>query len=106
MTGVQTCALPIFWDPTRFRQAVGFYEKFFPHFAFYNSDILPSQLFLYETGLFPLGRGVYELDEHGTLTGWDLRDSREACEYAVPPLTTLPTVDTSTSVPPVPPDPV
>lgn len=88
------------WDPTRFRQAVAFYERFFPHFAFFNSDILPSQLFLYGTGLFPLGRGVYEIDENGTLTAWELRDSRESCEYAIPPLSMMMLRNANDLVPP------
>jgi DNA polymerase-2 len=87
-------------DPTRFRQAVGFYEKFFPHFAFYNSDILPSQLFLYETGLFVLARGLYEIDEGGVLTSWELRDSRESCEYAIPPMTMMMLKSANDHVPP------
>lgn len=88
------------WDATRFREAVLFYEKFFPHFAFFNSDILPSQLFLYETGLFPLARGVYEVDDRGTLVRWEMRDSREACEYAVPPLTMMMIRSANDRVPP------
>ncbi|MBI3788708.1 MAG: hypothetical protein HY276_10700, partial [Ignavibacteriales bacterium] len=36
-------------DPMRFKEAVWHYERFFPHFAFFNSDIVPAQLFLYDT---------------------------------------------------------
>ena len=42
-------------NPMKFREAVWYYEKFFPHFAFFNSDVPVEQQFLYETQLFPLG---------------------------------------------------
>ena len=76
-------------DTTRFRDVVWYYERFFPHFAFFNSDILVAQLFLYATQLFPLGFGDYEIDEQGELIGWTLRDSREATDYALPPFSIL-----------------
>ncbi len=76
-------------NPIKFRDVVFYYEKIFPHFAFFNSDILPSQLFLYETGLFPLGYGRYEINDNGELTGWEIRDSRDACEYSIPPMTMM-----------------
>ena len=76
-------------DTTRFREVVWYYERFFPHFAFFNSDILVPQLFLYATTLFPLGFGDYEIDEQGELIEWTLRDSREATEYALPPFSIL-----------------
>ncbi len=44
-------------DATRLREVVWYYEKFFPHFALFNSDIPAQQLFLYETQLFPLALG-------------------------------------------------
>jgi DNA polymerase-2 len=88
------------WDATRFREAVLFYEKFFPHFAFFNSDILPAQLYLYETGLFALARGVFQVDGRGVLTGWELRDSRESCEYAIPPLSMMMLRNANDRVPP------
>ena len=49
-------------DPMRFREAVWYYEKFFPHFAFFNSDVSVEQQFLYETQLFPLALGEYEIN--------------------------------------------
>ncbi len=73
-------------DPTRLKRVVSFYERFFPHFAFYNSDILPEQLFFYATGLFPLAYGEYVCNERQELVGWTLLDSREAVEYEIPPL--------------------
>lgn len=76
-------------DTTRFRDVVWYYERFFPHFAFFNSDILVAQLFLYATQLFPLGFGDYEIDEQGELIGWTLHDSREATDYALPPFSIM-----------------
>jgi len=76
-------------DAPRFRSAVSFFEKFFPHFAFYTSDLLPVQLFFYETDLFPLAYGDYDVDEAGRLTGWTLHDSRERTEYELPPLSMM-----------------
>lgn len=73
-------------DPMRFKEAVWHYEKFFPHFAFFNSDIVPAQLFLYETRLFPLAFGEYEIDESGKLLAWTIKDAKEKIEYALPPL--------------------
>jgi DNA polymerase-2 len=76
-------------NTTRFRDVVWYYERFFPHFAFFNSDILVAQLFLYATQLFPLGFGDYEIDEQGELIGWTLHDSREATDYALPPFSIM-----------------
>jgi DNA polymerase-2 len=64
-------------------------ERHFPHYVFFNSDIPAQQLFLYETGLFPLARGEYEITADGRLTGWTLADNADAVEYAMPPLTTM-----------------
>jgi DNA polymerase elongation subunit (family B) len=76
-------------NPTGFTAVVRRLERHFPHFVFFNSDIAVPQLFLYDTGLFPLARGTYELDAAGQLTGWQLNDDREALEYTMPPLVTM-----------------
>src|SRR5437867_6704292 len=68
-------------DPLQMKSVVRYFERFLPHFAFFNSDILPEQLFLYGTGLFPLARGEYAVDPTGELTGWRLQDSRDPVEY-------------------------
>jgi DNA polymerase-2 len=87
-------------NPERFRSIVLFYEKFFPHFAFFNSDILPSQLFLYETELFPLAFGEYVTDESKELVEWTLLDSRDAYEYSIPPLSMMLIRNANDFVPP------
>jgi hypothetical protein len=87
-------------DATRFREAVWYFERFFPHFAFYNSDLLVPQLFLYETQLFPLGLGDYTFNAQGELVGWTLNDSREAVDYELPPLSVIQLRNANDFVPP------
>ena len=58
-------------EPTKFSSVVRFYENYFPHYSFYNSDLLVAQEFLFETNLFALGFGEYELDETGILDKLD-----------------------------------
>jgi len=88
------------YETTRFKEAVWYFERFLPHFAFYNSDILVAQLFLYETGLFPLARGEYEIDGTGELIRWTVDDSREAVEYELPPLSVMSIRNANDFVPP------
>jgi len=87
-------------DPMRFREAVWYYEKFFPHFAFFNSDISVEQQFLYETQLFPLGFGEYEINTQGELLNWNLTDNREAFEYELPPFSIMQIRNSNDFVPP------
>lgn len=87
-------------DTTKFRDAVYYYERFFPHFAFFNSDILVPQLFLYGTQLFPLAFGEYEIDEQGELIAWTLHDARERVEYELPPLSIMMLRNANDFVPP------
>ena len=48
-------------------------ERHFPHYVFFNSDIPSQQLFLYDTGLFPLAlRRVRRSTQDGRLAGWTL----------------------------------
>jgi DNA polymerase-2 len=76
-------------NPTRFVSVVRFFERFFPHFVFFDSDLLVPQLFLYETNLFPLAYGDYEIDHRDHLVGWSVNDHNDAMEYELPPLSTL-----------------
>jgi DNA polymerase-2 len=98
-------------DATRFAEAVRYFERFFPHHAFYNSDLLVPQLFLYATQLFPLGFGEYLIDDTchapggstdraGKLVGWSLQDDRNAVDYQLPPLTILRLRNANDLVPP------
>ncbi len=87
-------------DPTKFKEAVWFYEKFFPHFAFFNSDLLVAQEFLFETRLFALAYGEYEIDESGNLVKWNLHDTQEALEYELPPFSIMMVRNANDFVPP------
>lgn len=86
--------------PARFAEVVRYFEQFFPHFAFFDADILPQQLFLYETGLFPLAFGEYDIDPTGMLAGWTTQDSGSAITYEMPPLSVLHLRDARDFVPP------
>ncbi len=72
-----------------FKSVVHRLERHLPHFAFFNSDIPVQQLYLYETGLFPLAFGEYTFDEENRLRGWTLLDTSDAIEYTLPPLVML-----------------
>ncbi|MEX0737080.1 MAG: DNA polymerase domain-containing protein [Bacteroidota bacterium] len=87
-------------NPLRFKQVVWYYERFFPHFAFFNSDVPVPQLFLYETGLFPLARGEYVIDERNHLLTWTINDAREAMDYSLPPFSVMWLRDANAFVPP------
>ena len=86
-------------DPMRFREVVWYYEKYFPHFAFFNSDVSVEQQFLYETQLFPLALGDYEISG-GELLSWHLNDSRETPEYELPPFSIMQVRNSNDFVPP------
>jgi DNA polymerase elongation subunit (family B) len=87
-------------DPMRLKEAVWYFEKFFPHFAFFNSDVVVEQQFLYETQLFPLARGEYEVSSDSELLSWHLDDSREAPEYELPPFVIMQIRNANDFVPP------
>lgn len=87
-------------NPTRFKAAIAYLERFFPYFAFFNSDILAEQLFLYGTDLFPLAFGNYIINKMGELIEWELHDTREAVEYELPPLSILVLRNANTLLPP------
>jgi len=87
-------------DPMQFKEVVWYFEKFFPHFAFFNSDISVEQQFLYETQLFPLALGEYEIGSEGELLAWHLNDDREAFEYELPPFSIMQLRNSNDFVPP------
>ncbi len=76
-------------DTTRVRNAVQHFERSFPHFVFYNTDIPTGQVFLYHTRLFPLAYGEYLIDSAGKLCEFTLHDSQSLIEYSLPPLTIM-----------------
>ncbi len=73
-------------DPLRFNRTVAALQKFFPHFAFYNSNIPVPQMYLYDRQVFPLARCRFTVDGTGTLTRIEVRDSFDARDYALPDL--------------------
>ena len=87
-------------DPTKFSLVVRYYEEYFPHYAFYDSDLLVAQEFLFETRLFVLAYGEYDVDDSGNLTKWTLHDSQDAVEYELPPLSIMLVRNANEFVPP------
>lgn len=87
-------------DTMQWREAVWYFEKFFPHFAFFNSDIPVAQLYLYRAQLFPLAFGDYRIRDDGKLIDWILNDSIEALEYTTPPLSIMVLRNANDFVPP------
>ena len=83
----------------RFKDVVWKLERHFPHYIFFNSDIPVQQMFLYETGLFPLAYGEYRVQD-GILAGWELDDRNDSTSYSLPPLTTLKLNNTSDFISP------
>ncbi len=86
--------------PTLFRNAVWYFEQFFPHFAFFDSDIPVSQLFLYEQNVFPLMRGRFTLERDNELIAWETDDRREENDYEIPPFSILELRDRASFLPP------
>ena len=76
-------------QPTRLQETVWTLERFFPHFAFFNSDIPAAQMYLYHTRLFPLAYGEYTIDQNGWLSGFLIDDRFDAVEYPCPELAVM-----------------
>lgn len=55
----------------------------------FTCDIPPAQLYLYETGLFPLALCTVEHDEAGRVLAVSALDSPKDIRYALPPLRTM-----------------
>ncbi len=73
-------------DPLQFNRSVAALQKFFPHFAFYNSNIPVAQMYLYDRQVFPLARCEFTVDGAGALKRIDVRDSFDARDYDLPDL--------------------
>ncbi len=72
-------------DPLERDPCVRSLQKFFPHFAFYNSNIPLAQMYLYEKRVFPLARCRFTI-VNGMLDNLFLDDSFDAIVYDIPPL--------------------
>ena len=46
-------------DTLHFREIIRQFEFEFPYYVFFNSDLTPAQMFLYERNLFPLAFGTF-----------------------------------------------
>ncbi|MCZ6775268.1 MAG: hypothetical protein O7D34_02285 [Ignavibacteria bacterium] len=77
------------YDTLQFKKVVQRLERHFPHYVFFNSDVPVQQLYLYNTGLFPLAFGKYHLSEDNELLSWELEDTYDAMKYTTPELSTM-----------------
>jgi DNA polymerase II len=71
-------------DTLQLKTVVRQLERHFPHYVFFNSDILVPQLFLYFSGLFPLAFGEYQIDDNNQLVKWNVGDKFDASDYVLP----------------------
>jgi len=62
----------------KIRRLAAYGNKYRP----YDVDIPPSQMYLYEKGLFPVA--YVEADDHDGHMGWNLLDSPDSRDYTVP----------------------
>jgi DNA polymerase-2 len=76
-------------DPLQFNRAVAAMQKFFPHFAFYDSNIPVAQMYLYDRQVFPLARCRFTVDAAGVLRRMEVLDRFDARDYAIPDLRTM-----------------
>ncbi len=76
-------------DTLHFREIVRRFEFEFPYYVFFDSDLTPVQMFLYEKELFPLAFGEYSFADDNRLVSAELEDSFDAVDYDIPPLTVM-----------------
>jgi len=73
-------------NPLQLNNCVWTFQKFFPHFVFYNSNIPVAQMYLYDRQVFPLARCEFRIDENNILKQIIVEDKFDACNYKVPDL--------------------
>jgi DNA polymerase II len=73
-------------NPLQLNACVRAFQKFFPHFVFYNSNIPVAQMYLYDRQVFPLAQCEFLIDEQQILRRIIVNDSFDACNYPVPDL--------------------
>ncbi len=77
-------------DPLRYAAAVQRVARLDPRLDLFTCDLPVAQLYLYETGLFPLARCEVDADARGVVRAIGvLDDDPEALDYPLPPLRTL-----------------
>jgi DNA polymerase elongation subunit (family B) len=72
-------------DPLQFNRCVWSLQKYFPHYAFYNSNIPVAQMYLYDRQAFPLAKCEFTISGN-TLESITLDDSFDAVNYQIPDL--------------------
>ncbi len=87
-------------DTLHFREIVRRFEYEFPYYVFFDSDLTPVQMFLFQKNLLPFGFGKYTFDDDNEFVGAVLHDSFDAVDYTVPPLTVMTIAPTNSEVAP------
>ena len=75
-------------DTLHFKNIVRRFESEFSYNVFFNSDLTPVQMFIYEKKLFPLAFGEYSFDGD-ELTSVELHDTSDAIDYTLPPISVM-----------------
>ncbi|MBI4811620.1 MAG: hypothetical protein HY800_09330 [Ignavibacteriales bacterium] len=73
-------------NPLQLNNCVWTFQKFFPHFVFYNSNIPVAQMYLYDRQVFPLARCEFRIGENNILQQIIVEDKFDACNYQIPDL--------------------
>lgn len=76
-------------DTVNFSKYVKAFEAELPYYVFFNSDLSPVQMFLFEKDLFPLAYGKYTISDNGKLLEQNIEDSFDAIDYKLPPLSIM-----------------
>ncbi len=87
-------------DTLHFREIIRRFEFEFPYYVFFNSDLTPAQMFLYERNLFPLAFGTFTFADDNRLVSVELDDSFDAIDYATPPLSVMTIAPSRTDIQP------
>jgi len=73
-------------NPLQLNPCVWSLQKFFPHFAFYNSNIPVAQMYLYDRQVFPLARCRFTISDRNILERIELDGSIDELNYPIPDL--------------------
>jgi len=76
-------------DTINFGKYVKAFEAELPYYVFFNSDLSPVQMFLFENDLFPLAYGEYVISPDGKLVAQNIEDRFDAIDYKLPPLSIM-----------------
>ncbi|MGC8594202.1 MAG: DNA polymerase domain-containing protein [Candidatus Kryptoniota bacterium] len=76
-------------DTMNFSKCVKAFEAELPYYVFFNTDLSPVQMFLFEKDLFPLAYGEYTISGDGKVVEQNTQDSPDALDYKLPPLSIM-----------------